>query len=42
MDSLIHLHPGQILISPGLWTGLALAAAFLAVAVRVRRYREPI
>jgi ABC-2 type transport system permease protein len=42
MDSLLHLHPGQILISPGLWTGFVVAAAFLAAAVRVRRYREPI
>jgi hypothetical protein len=25
-----------------LWIGLAVAAAFLAAAVRLRRYREPI
>jgi ABC-2 type transport system permease protein len=30
------------LSTPGLWTGLALAALFLAAAVRLRRYREPI
>jgi ABC-2 type transport system permease protein len=30
------------LITPGLWIGLALAAIFLAAAVRLRRYREPI
>jgi len=32
----------QFLASPGFWFGLALAAAFLAAAVRLRRYREPI
>jgi ABC-2 type transport system permease protein len=30
------------LSSPGLWIGLAIAAAFLAAAVRVRRYQGPI
>jgi hypothetical protein len=30
-----------VLMSSGLWTGLAMAAALLAVAVRVRRYRGP-
>ncbi len=34
--------PAQILDSPGFWFGLALAAAFLAAAVRLRRYREPV
>jgi hypothetical protein len=34
--------PGQLLSSPGLWIGLVLAAAFLAAAVQLRRYREPI
>jgi ABC-2 type transport system permease protein len=28
--------------NPSLWTGLALTAVFLAAAVRMRRYREPI
>ena len=28
--------------APGLWIGLAFAAAFLAAAVRLRRNREPI
>ena len=37
-----QLAPGRFLASPGLWIGLALAAAFLAAAVRLRRYREPI
>jgi ABC-2 type transport system permease protein len=27
--------------TPGLWTGLALTAVFLAAAIRLRRYREP-
>jgi hypothetical protein len=32
----------QFLATPGLWIGLAFAAAFIVAAVRVRRYREPI
>jgi hypothetical protein len=39
---LAQLTPGRFLGSPGLWIGLAFAAIFLAVAVRLRRYREPI
>jgi ABC-2 type transport system permease protein len=39
---LTQFTPGKFLISPGLWTGLIFAAAFLAAAVRMRRYREPI
>jgi ABC-2 type transport system permease protein len=42
MDPLMHFTPGLFLISPGLWVGLAVAAAFLAAAVRLRRYRDPI
>jgi len=38
----MHLTPGAFLVSPGLWVGLAFAAIFLAVAVQLRRYREPI
>ena len=37
-----HQTPGQYLLSPTLWTGLAVAAIFLAAAVRLRRYRGPI
>jgi ABC-2 type transport system permease protein len=37
-----HMAPGSFLSSPGLWIGLAIAAAFLAAAVRLRHYREPI
>ena len=42
MDSMTQFTPGQFLISPGLWIGLAVAALFLAAAVRLRRQREPI
>jgi ABC-2 type transport system permease protein len=34
--------PGRLLATPDLWIGLALAAVFVAAAVRLRRYREPI
>ncbi len=37
-----ELDPLGFLASPGLWTGLIAAAFFLATAVRLRRYREPI
>jgi ABC-2 type transport system permease protein len=37
-----QLAPGRFLSSASLWVGLAVAAAFLAAAVRLRRYREPI
>ena len=33
---------GEYLAYPGLWISLAIAAALLAAAVRMRRYREPI
>jgi ABC-2 type transport system permease protein len=36
------LTPGKYLSSPGLWIGLAFAAAFIAAAVRLRRYRGPL
>ncbi|MGI8771488.1 MAG: ABC transporter permease [Acidobacteriaceae bacterium] len=42
MNLMTHLNPGQFLTSPGLWIGLAVAAAFLAAAVRLRRDRGPI
>ena len=42
LTRLAQLTPGRFLISPGLWVGLLLAAAFLAAAVRLRRNREPI
>ena len=42
MDSMTHLTPLNFVASPGLWVGLAVAAAFLWGAVRLRRYRDPI
>ncbi|SRR5712692_10553499 len=42
IDSLSQLTPGRYLSSLGLWLGLAFAAAFLAAAVRLRRYRGPL
>ena len=42
MAAMTTLDLGRFLSAPGLWTGLALAALFLAAAVRLRRYREPI
>ena len=42
LDRLSDLEPARFLSTPGLWAGLALAAAFLAAAVRLRREREPI
>ena len=36
------LSPAHFLATPGLWTGLALAAVFLAAAIQLRRYRNPI
>jgi len=37
-----HLTPLRYLGAPGLWMGLVVAALFLAVAVRMRRYRDPV
>jgi len=42
MDAMTPYTLGELLGSPGLWIGLAIAAAFLAGAVRLRRYRGPI
>jgi ABC-2 type transport system permease protein len=42
MAPLMQLMPGRFLASPGLWLGLAVAAAFLAGAVRLRRQRGPV
>jgi ABC-2 type transport system permease protein len=39
---LTQLAPGRFLSSPSLWLGLAVAAALLAAAVRLRRYQGPI
>ena len=42
MDPLAVLIPATFFSTPGLWTGLAFAAIFLAAAVRLRRLRGPI
>ena len=42
MDPMTHLTPGHFLTSAGLWIGLAMTAAFLAAAVRMRRAQGPI
>jgi ABC-2 type transport system permease protein len=39
---LSQLAPGRFLSSPSVWVGLVVAAVFLAAAVQLRRYREPI
>ena len=42
MEVISALTPLQFFSTAGLWVGLAVAAIFLAAAVRLRRYREPI
>jgi ABC-2 type transport system permease protein len=42
MNPMTHLTPDHFLSSPGLWIGLVVFAAFLAAAVRLRRYQGPI
>ncbi len=42
MDPMTHPTLGHFLISPGLWVGLGVTAVFLAAAIRLRHYREPI
>ena len=41
LDSLSQLTFGRYLTTPGVWIGLAVGVAFLAVAIRMRRYRGP-
>jgi len=41
-DFMSTLIPHHFFGQPGLWAGLAVAAVFLAIAVRLRRYRGPI
>src|SRR5713101_8364525 len=41
-DFMATLIPTHFFSTPGLWTGLALAAVFLFAAVRLRRYQGPI
>ena len=42
METISALTLAQFLSTPGLWIGLAIAAALLFAAVRLRRYRGPI
>jgi ABC-2 type transport system permease protein len=42
IDSLAQLTPGTYLSSADLWLGLFFAVAFIAAAVRLRRYRGPL
>ena len=42
IDPGMQFTPWHFLLSPGLWIGLAVGAAFLAGAVRLRHTREPI
>jgi ABC-2 type transport system permease protein len=41
-DPMTHIMPASFLLSPSLWIGLLIAVAFLAAAVRLRRYQGPI
>ena len=41
-NPMTHITPDAFLAAPGLWIGLAIAAIFLAAAVRLRRYQGPI
>ncbi len=40
--NLMALIPAHFFSEPGLWTGLLIAAVFIALAVRLRRYHGPI
>jgi ABC-2 type transport system permease protein len=42
MDVMAALTPAQFFSTPGLWTGLAVAAVFLIAAARLRRSRGPV
>ena len=42
IDRVWELEPVRFLTAPGLWVGLAFAAACIAASIRLRRYREPI
>jgi ABC-2 type transport system permease protein len=41
-NPMTHITPLNFLSSSGPWLGLALGAAFLAAAVRLRRYQGPV
>jgi hypothetical protein len=42
VTQLSQVDPLRLLTNPGLWTGLVIAAAFLAGCVWLRRTRDPI
>jgi ABC-2 type transport system permease protein len=42
MDQLMPFTPGEFLLSPTLWTGLAFTAVCVVLAARLRRNREPV
>ena len=42
VTTLSQFEPANFLSSPGLWLGLAFAAACVVAAIRLRRYRDPI
>jgi len=42
LHAMMHHNLGTFLSTPGLWTGLLVAAILLAAAVRLRRYQGPI
>jgi ABC-2 type transport system permease protein len=39
---MVHMTPFRYVTNPGLWIGLAITAVFVAGAIQLRRYREPI
>jgi ABC-2 type transport system permease protein len=41
MDHIGHGHNALLFVSPGLWIGLAVTAAFIVAAARIRRNRGP-
>jgi ABC-2 type transport system permease protein len=42
IHTLAQFDPAKFIGTPGLWVGLVFAAAFLAAAVWLRRYRDPV
>jgi hypothetical protein len=41
IDRITQLDPAAVFGRPGVWIGLGLTAAFLFIAIRLRRDREP-
>lgn len=42
IDPTMHSNLAHFLSEPGLWRGLLVAAIFIAITVRLRRYRDPV